>query len=89
MELLAGVRGRAEATAVDDIVTGTPLLPLNGLDDFEHAVALFRACRLVGETIRKMNDCLIAAVAIRNEVSVLHNDRDFDVLARHTPLQVA
>ncbi len=35
-----------------------------------------------------MNDCLIAAVAIRNGASVLHRDADFDVLARHTPLRI-
>jgi predicted nucleic acid-binding protein len=36
-----------------------------------------------------MTGCLIAAVAIRNDVPVLHHDADFDVLARHTPLRVA
>lgn len=49
---------------------------------------LYRACRRGGETIPKMNDCLIAAVAIRNDASVLHRDADFDVLARHTPLRI-
>jgi hypothetical protein len=33
-------------------------------------------------------DCLIAAPAITAGVPVLSQDRDFDVLARHTPLQV-
>jgi predicted nucleic acid-binding protein len=36
-----------------------------------------------------LEDCLIAAVAIRNDVPVLHNDADFDTLARHTALQIA
>ena len=31
-------------------------------------------------------DCLIAACAIRNGLSVLHHDRDFDRLARISPL---
>jgi hypothetical protein len=30
-----------------------------------------------------LTDCLIGAVALRVGVPVLHNDRDFDVLARH------
>jgi predicted nucleic acid-binding protein len=38
--------------------------------------------------VRKLIDCLIAAVAIRERVSVLHNDRDYDVLARHSKLKV-
>jgi hypothetical protein len=33
-----------------------------------------------------LTDCLIGAVALRVGVSVLHNDRDFDVLARHAGL---
>jgi predicted nucleic acid-binding protein len=33
-------------------------------------------------------DCLIAAVAIRTGTPLLHSDIDFDVLARHTDLQV-
>ena len=39
-------------------------------------------------TIRSMLDCLIAAVAIRQGIPVLHSDRDFDALARHTELRV-
>ena len=35
-----------------------------------------------------MLDCLLAAVAIREGVPLLHNDRDFEVLARHTPLEL-
>ena len=32
--------------------------------------------------------CLVAAVAIREEVPVLHADRDFDLIAEHTSLRV-
>jgi predicted nucleic acid-binding protein len=35
-----------------------------------------------------MIDCLIAAIAIRERVAVLHNDRDFDVLHRHSKLRI-
>jgi predicted nucleic acid-binding protein len=31
---------------------------------------------------------LIAAVAIRNGVVILHRDTDFEVLARHTALRI-
>ena len=56
--------------------------------DYYDAAALYRRCRRQGETVRKLADCLIAAVAIRAEIPILHNDRDFDTLARHTELQV-
>jgi predicted nucleic acid-binding protein len=89
MELLAGVRSAAEEDQVDRIVTGLPLLPTAGLEDFVEAADLYRQCRRAGETVRRMTDCIIAAVAIRNGVPVLHRDTDFDVLARHTDLQIA
>ena len=40
-----------------------------------------------GETVRSLIDCLIAVVAMRHGAALLHRDHDFDVLARHTPLQ--
>jgi predicted nucleic acid-binding protein len=34
-----------------------------------------------------LTDCLIAVVALRAQIAVLHDDRDFDVLARHCGLE--
>ncbi|CAN5170218.1 type II toxin-antitoxin system toxin ribonuclease VapC11 [soil metagenome] len=88
MEVLAGeVQAKAHADLRRLLYRYQPLL-INGLPDFEAAAELYRTCRRGGETVRKMNDCLIAAVAIRNDTSVLHRDADFDVLARHTPLRI-
>jgi hypothetical protein len=86
-EVLAGA-ARREQTAVRRMMLGFPLLRLEGLGDYEEAAALFRACRAGGETLRSIADCLIAVPAIRAGVPVLHNDADFDKLARHTPLEV-
>lgn len=65
-----------------------PRLMVRGLADYEEAADLYRACRSRGVTVRKLIDCLIAAVAIREGATVLHNDRDFDLLVRHTRLRV-
>ena len=56
--------------------------------DAEQAAAIYRVCRGAGDTIRSHADCLIAAIAIRNDVPVLHRDRDYDVIARYFPLRV-
>jgi predicted nucleic acid-binding protein len=53
---------------------------------FDEAVGLYRTARRAGLTIRSGVDCLIAACAIRHGLAVLHNDRDFDQLARVSPL---
>lgn len=53
---------------------------------YDHAIDLYRRARQAGVTVRSSVDCLIAACAIRNGVAVLHQDRDFDALARVTDL---
>lgn len=55
---------------------------------FQLAVDLYRSARRGGLTIRSSVDCLIGACALRNSLSVLHHDRDFDALARVCPLEV-
>jgi len=55
--------------------------------DYEQAAILYRRCRANGETVRKLIDCLIAAIAIRNQIALVHQDVDFDVLSRHTTLE--
>jgi hypothetical protein len=88
MELLAGTRSTGVHSKLRARLTGLPRLTLRGLADFEAAAELYRTCRGRGATVRKLMDCLIAAVAIREDATVLHNDRDFDVLAKHTRLRV-
>jgi predicted nucleic acid-binding protein len=88
MELLAGVATAAERSKLRARLMALPRLTVRGLADFEAAADLYRVCRSRGATVRKLMDCLIAAVAIRERATLLHNDRDFDVLARHTRLRI-
>lgn len=55
---------------------------------FIEAAALYRLARKKGLTIRSATDALIAAIAIRHEATVWHNDRDYDALAKISPLRV-
>lgn len=88
MELLAGTRSASERSKLRARLLGLPRLSVRGLADFEAAAELYRTCRGRGATVRKLIDCLIAAVAIREHATVLHNDRDFEVIARHTRLRI-
>ena len=89
MELRAGARSDRQLQRLRTFIGSFDFLAVKGVQDFEHAAELYRACRRNRVTVRNMTDCLIAAVAIRNDVPVLHHDSDFDVLARYTPLRVA
>ena len=56
--------------------------------DYDQAAAFYRTGRRRGETVRKIIDCLIAAVAVRADAELLHADADFATLARHAPLRI-
>jgi predicted nucleic acid-binding protein len=86
MEVLAGARDEQHLQQLRRLLARATTLPTEPVD-YDAAAALYRTCRQRGHTVRKLIDCLIAAVAIRGNVPVLHRDADFDILAQHTPLQ--
>jgi predicted nucleic acid-binding protein len=88
MELLAGARTAAYAATLRDVLLEYPVVPLSGVGDYEEAARIYRVCRAAGETVRQMTDCLVAVTAMRAGASILHADRDYDVIARHTNLRI-
>jgi predicted nucleic acid-binding protein len=88
MEVLAGARDEHHLAALRGLLARATHVATSP-QDYEHAAGLHRTCRRSGETVRKLIDCLIAAVAIRAGVPVLHADADFDTLARHTEMSIA
>lgn len=86
MEILAGARDDHHLSQLRGLLNRATMLPTTPAD-FDEAAALYRICRRRGETVRKLIDCLIAAVAIRAGAELLHADVDFAALARHTELR--
>lgn len=87
MELLAGTAA-TETPRIRARLIAFPILRLEALDDYEQAALIYRRCRDSGHTLRSQQDCLVAVPAIRHGASLLHNDQDFDVIARHTELKL-
>ncbi|MBL3600715.1 MAG: PIN domain nuclease [gamma proteobacterium endosymbiont of Lamellibrachia anaximandri] len=85
-ETLQGIRDERQYQQVRRHLKPLLFLPL-AESTFIQAAELFRQLRKQGMTIRKTNDCIIAATAIAHEVPLLHNDRDFENLARHSELE--
>ena len=56
---------------------------------FVEAANIYRKLRKKGITIRKSNDCIIAATALEHRCALLHNDRDFLPISEHLRLQLA
>lgn len=87
MELLAGARDERHLQNLRGLLARATVIPTSPAD-FDHAAALYRQCRTRGATVRRLVDCLIAASAIKADLPILHQDSDFTVLERHTPVQV-
>jgi predicted nucleic acid-binding protein len=87
-EIVAGAGSSREEEAIRGQLVGFALLSVGGIEGYEQAAEIYRACRRGGETVRRLLDCLIAVPAIRAGIPILHIDRGYDVIARHTTLEV-
>ena len=87
-ETLQGFRDETAYRKAREMMLALPVVesPL-GQDVFLQAADLFRSARRAGLTIRSSVDCVIAACAIRHDLTVLHVDRDYTMLARVSPLR--
>jgi predicted nucleic acid-binding protein len=87
-EVLQGFREEASFRRARESMLALPIVesPLSE-DVFREAVDLFRAARRAGLTVRSSVDCLVAACAIRHDLEILHQDRDFPSLARVASLR--
>jgi hypothetical protein len=87
MEILAGARNQEHLEQLRRLLARATLLPTESID-FDAAAAIYRSCRSQGKTVRKLIDCLIAAVAMRANVPLLHMDQDFTAIAGATDLRL-
>lgn len=82
-ELLQGTKTEKEFKKLKEYLETLPFYYLNyGKNSFEKAALLNFKCRRAGVTIRSTIDLLIAEIAIENNLYLLHNDADFDNMAK-------
>ena len=87
MELLAGPTGEIALRRIEELLSALGRLPVRPDLGFRAAAEIYRAVRRSGRTVRSKVDCLIAAVAIRHDVILLHKDADFEAIAEVTELR--
>jgi len=89
MEILQGVRTEREFEQVKHYLDTQKFY---GFQDekasFAEAARIYFLCRKKGITISSTIDCLIARAAIENDVFLLHNDKDFDNIAKVVKLKI-
>jgi predicted nucleic acid-binding protein len=87
-EVLQGITSEKDFRTVSVYFEGLLKLTEQPYDMAIEAAAIYRRLRAKGVTVRKPNDCLIAAYAIRNNIKLLHDNKDFDFIALHSNLVI-
>jgi len=81
-EILQGIRDDRTFKHIREMLLDFNMLDFPWMNLTNQAIDIYRTLRKKGITIRKSNDCLIAAYAILADVQLLHKDRDFTVIAQ-------
>ena len=82
-EVLQGVRGKKEYDQLDEYLSTMPFYELqNGQESYASAAEMYMNCRKQGISIKSTLTCTIAVLAIENGLHLLHDDNDFNKIAR-------
>ena len=81
-EVLQGIRKDTEFERTKSLFSNLVLLPMR-YSTFLRSAEIYRSLRKKGTTVRKTVDCMIASVALENEIALLDNDKDFDPIEKH------
>ncbi len=86
-EILQGIREDTAYKKTKQLLENLIFLPMQ-YSSFILSAEIYRKLRRKGITIRKTVDCMIAAVAIENDIALVHNDRDFIPIEKHFGLKI-
>lgn len=64
------------------LLTQAILAPRDPMTTHVAAARIYYDCRRQGLTVRSTLDCVVAQIAIEHGVPLLHDDRDYDAIAR-------
>jgi predicted nucleic acid-binding protein len=87
-EVLQGVKSTENYELLHELMLSSQFLNLDPYFVAENAASLYRSLRTKGITILKPNDCQIAFYAIHFKLKLVHNDKDFDKIAKHASLKI-
>lgn len=89
LEVLQGTRTEKDhATVKSYLETHRFFGLLDEKESYAAAARIYFDCRRKGITVNSTVDCLIAQTAIENDLTLLHNDADFDRMRKVAPLRI-
>lgn len=87
-EILQGIKNDRTFEETKRYLVKFPIFKARGLETYIHAAEIWRACRKKGKTIRKTIDCVIASIALENDLVLFHDDSDFDLIGECVGLKL-
>ncbi len=88
-EVLQGAKDEEEFSVLQKYLSTQRFYhPLDPVSTYQNAARIYFDCRKKGITVRSTIDCLIAQIALENNLYLLYNDRDFDAIATVTNLKI-
>jgi predicted nucleic acid-binding protein len=88
-EVLQGAKDEQEWEFLyRNISTQRALAPEDPVQTHIAAARIFFECRRKGMTVRSTTDCIVAQLALENDADLLHDDEDFNRIARIRPLRI-
>ena len=85
-EVVQGVSSREEFDRLSEYLSTQRFYHLrDSISSYREAALLYFRCRRAGVMVRSAIDCLIARVAIEHDLLLLHNDSDFENMAKVIP----
>ena len=80
-EIMQGMYDPRERTEISEMLLALPRFGMVGFEMAGKSAANYRRLREHGITIRKTIDVMIATFCVEHDLELIHNDRDFDLLA--------
>ena len=89
LEVLQGAATEKDYSTLRDYLGSQTVYGLEGgLESYARAAKIFFNLRRKGMSVRSSMDCLIAQTAVEHGLHLLHNDSDFDRIAKVSSLKV-
>ena len=87
-EVMQGIRAPRERSRISALLLSLPQFDMVGFSIAEKSAANYRLLRSKGVTVRKTIDVLIGTFCAEHKLQLVHNDSDFDLMAKHIGLDI-
>ena len=85
-EVIQGIRSSRQRREISSLLLSLPRYEMVGFAIAEKAARNYRLLRSRGVTVRKTIDVIIGTFCAERGFTIIHHDRDFDLMAGHIGL---